>query len=246
MPNKTGLTYGDYVINYCDILGIPILWRLSVSADVEGFICSVMLRGVLPGTKFVLHKALLNQLRPIVLINKIDRKDADIAKTEREIQDLFLDLAVREDQLDFPILYGSSRLGFANLDSTMRSGDLTPLFDVIINKVPAPVNKCDHLQMLVTNLEHSDFLGQIAVGRIFGGKIDMNQQVVCCKKEKVSSPVRITKIFKYIGLDKVAVDKAQFGDIVAVSGFEEPVTIGSTICQRIYDAILTCQLMNRH
>jgi len=234
LAKQTGIRYGDYEINIVDTpghtdFGGEVERTLQM---VEGFLLLVdAAEGVLPGTKFVLHKALLNQLRPIVMINKIDRKDADIARTEREVQDLFLDLAVHEDQLDFPILYGSSRLGFANLDSTMRSGDLTPLFDAIINKVPAPVNKCDHLQMLVTNLEHSDFLGQIAVGRIFGGKIEMNQQVVCCKKEKVSSPVRITKIFKYIGLDKVAVDKAQFGDIVAISGFEEPVTIGSTICQ---------------
>jgi len=234
LAKQTGIRFGDYEINIVDTpghtdFGGEVERTLQM---VEGFLLLVdAAEGVLPGTKFVLHKALLNHLKPIVMINKIDRKDADIDRTEREIQDLFLDLAVHEDQLDFPILYGSSRFGFANLDATMRSGDLTPLFDAIIQKVPAPVNKCDHLQMLVTNLEHSDFLGQIAVGRIFGGTITTNQQVVCCKKEKVSAPVRITKIFKYIGLDKVVADSAQFGDIVAISGFEEPVTIGSTICQ---------------
>jgi GTP-binding protein len=234
LAKQTGIRYGEYTINIVDTpghtdFGGEVERTLQM---VEGFLLLVdAAEGVLPGTKFVLHKALLNKLRPIVMINKIDRKDADIAKTEREIQDLFLNLAVHEDQLDFPILYGSSRFGFANVDSNKRSGDLTPLFNAIINKVPAPVNKCDHLQMLVTNLEHSDFLGQIAVGRIFGGTIATSQYVVCCKKDKISSQVRITKIFKYIGLDKVAVDNAQFGDIVAVSGFEEPVTIGSTICQ---------------
>lgn len=234
LAKQTGIHYGDYIINIVDTpghadFGGEVERTLQM---VEGFLLLVdAAEGVLPGTKFVLHKALLNHLRPIVLINKIDRKDADIEKTERAIQDLFLDLAAHEDQLDFPILYGSSRLGFANYDSTIRSGNMQPLFEAIINKVPAPTNKSEHLQMLVTNLEHSDFLGQIAVGRIFGGSLSFNQQVVCCKKEKVSAPVRITKIFEYIGLDKVPVDKAEFGDIVAISGFEEPVTIGSTICQ---------------
>ncbi len=233
LAKQTGIHYGDYTINIVDTpghadFGGEVERTLQM---VEGFLLLVdAAEGVLPGTKFVLHKALLNHLRPIVLINKIDRKDADIEKTESAIQDLFLELAAHEDQLDFPILYGSSRLGFANYDSTLRSGNLQPLFDAIINKVPAPVNKSEHLQMLVTNLEHSDFLGQIAVGRIFGGRLALNQQVVCCKKEKISAPVRITKIFEYVGLDKVPVDSAQFGEIVAISGFEEPVTIGSTIC----------------
>jgi GTP-binding protein len=234
LAKQTGIHYGDYNINIVDTpghadFGGEVERTLQM---VEGFLLLVdAAEGVLPGTKFVLHKALLNHLRPIVMINKIDRKDADIEKTENAIQDLFLELAAHEDQLEFPILYGSSRLGFANYDSTLRSGDMKPLFDAIIKNVPAPENKSEHLRMLVTNLEHSDFLGQIAVGRIFGGSIAFNQQVICCKKDKISSPVRITKIFKYTGLDKVAVDKAEFGDIVAISGFEEPVTIGSTICQ---------------
>jgi GTP-binding protein len=234
LAKQTGILYGDYNINIVDTpghadFGGEVERTLQM---VEGFLLLVdAAEGVLPGTKFVLHKALLNHLRPIVMINKIDRKDADIEKTENEIQDLFLELAAHEDQLEFPILYGSSRLGFANYDSTLRTGDMKPLFEAIIKNVPAPENKSEHLRMLVTNLEHSDFLGQIAVGRIFGGSLAFNQQVVCCRKDKVSSPVRITKIFKYTGLDKVAVDNAQFGDIVAISGFEEPIAIGSTICQ---------------
>lgn len=234
LAKQTGIKYGDYTINIVDTpghtdFGGEVERTLQM---VEGFLLLVdAAEGVLPGTKFVLHKALLNHLKPIVLINKIDRKDADIEKTERAIQDLFLDLAAHEDQLVFPILYGSSRLGFANLDSAKRAGDLKPLFDAIIKNVPAPINKSEHLQLLVTNLDHSDFLGQIAVGRIFGGSIRVGQQVIDCKKDKKSNQTRITKIYQFIGLQKVEVEQASFGDIVAITGFEEPVTIGSTICQ---------------
>lgn len=234
LAKQTGIKYRDFVINIVDTpghadFGGEVERTLQM---VEGFLLLVdAAEGVLPGTKFVLHKALLNHLKPIVLINKIDRKDADIETTERAIQDLFLDLAVTEDQLDFPVLYGSSRMGFANTDPSLMSGTLEPLFDAILKHVPAPKEKKEHLQVLVTNLEHSDFLGQIAVGRIFGGSIRVGQQVVSCKKDKVSPQTRITKIFEYIGLTKVPVDKAEFGDIVAIAGFEEPVTIGSTICQ---------------
>lgn len=234
LAKQTGIQYGDYAINIVDTpghadFGGEVERTLQM---VEGFLLLVdAAEGVLPGTKFVLHKALLNHLRPIVLINKIDRKDADIEKTERAIQDLFLDLAAHEDQLVFPILYGSSRLGFASSDPSNRSGDLKPLFDAIIDSVPAPTNKSEHLQMLVTNLDHSDFLGQIAVGRIFGGSMRVGQQVIDCKKDKKSNQVRVTKIYKFVGLQRVEADQAEFGDIIAMAGFEEPVTIGSTICE---------------
>ncbi len=234
LAKQTGLKYRGYTINIVDTpghtdFGGEVERTLQM---VEGFLLLVdAAEGVLPGTKFVLHKALLNNLSPVVLINKIDRKDADTAKTEREIQDLFLDMAAHEHQLDFPILYGSSRLGFVGTRPDITSGSMEPLFETIITRVPAPSSKSDYVQMLVTNLEHSDFLGQIAVGRVFGGTIRNGQSIVCCKKDKVSAPARVTKLFQYVGLDKVAVDEARFGDIVAVAGFQEPVTIGSTLCQ---------------
>lgn len=234
LAKQTGIKYHDHIINIVDTpghadFGGEVERTLQM---VEGFLLLVdAAEGVLPGTKFVLHKALLNRLKPIVLINKIDRKDADIERTESAIQDLFLDLAVTEDQLEFPVLYGSSRLGFVNTDPSLMSGSMEPLFDAILRHIPAPKEKKEHLQILVTNLEHSDFLGQIAVGRIFGGSVRVGQQVVCCKKDKISPQTRVTKIFEYIGLSKVPVEEAQFGDIIAMSGFEEPVSIGSTICQ---------------
>ena len=198
---------------------------------VEGFLLLVdAAESVLPGTRFVLSKALSLNLKPIVMINKIDRKDADIAKTEGEIQDLFLDLATCESQLDFPILYGSSKLGFATTDPSAKSGDMKPLFDAIVKTVPAPKPKKDGLQMLVTSLDYSDFLGTIAIGRVFSGTLQVGQEFICCKDDYVSKPSKITKMYKFIGLDKYEADKAQYGDIIAITGFDESVSIGTTLC----------------
>ncbi len=206
LAKNTGITYGDYIINIVDTpghsdFGGEVERTLQM---VEGFLLLVdAAEGVLPGTRFVLRKALELNLKPIVLINKIDRKDADIAGTERLIHDLFLDLAQNESQLEFPILYGSSKLGFANFDPSLMSGDMKPLFETIIKTIPAPVNKSDHLQVLVTSLDHSDFLGPIAIGRVFSGSLDLGQQFICCKDDAVSKPMRVTKLYTFQGLQKL-------------------------------------------
>ncbi|MGE0206926.1 MAG: EF-Tu/IF-2/RF-3 family GTPase, partial [Candidatus Babeliales bacterium] len=187
--------------------------------------------GVLPGTRFVLKKALELNLRPMVLINKIDRPDAEIEKTESSIHDLFLDYATKDEQLDFPILYGSSKLGFVGDVPTVNSGDMSLALDTIIKNVPAPQSKADHLQFLVTSLDHSDFLGLVAIGRVFSGTISVGQDVICCKDDKVSKPTRITKIYTFEGLQRKEVQSASAGDIIAITGFNEPVTIGTTICE---------------
>jgi GTP-binding protein len=198
---------------------------------VEGFLLLVdAAEGVLPGTRFVLQKALQLNLKPIVLINKIDRKDADIERTEGLIHDLFLDLAQNESQLEFPLLYGSSRMGFVTNDPHVQTQDMSLLFEAIINSIPAPTERAHGLQLLVTSLDHSEFLGPIAIGRIFSGEMKVGQQFVCCKDDTVSKPLKVTKIYKFVGLQKVEVPEAQFGDIVAVTGFNEPVTIGTTLC----------------
>jgi GTP-binding protein len=135
---------------------------------VEGFLLLVdAAEGPLPGTRFVLQKALQLQLQPIVVINKIDRKDADIPETENKIHDLFLDVATNQDQLDFPIIYGSSRGGYFSTNPDIRGGDLTPLFEMIGKYIPAPTEKDDKLRLLITNLDYSDFLGRIGIGRVF-------------------------------------------------------------------------------
>ena len=233
LAKNTGIKLGEYLINIVDTPG-----HSDFSGEVErtlqmveGFLLLVdAAEGVLPGTRFVLQKGLSLGLKPIVLINKIDRKEANIAQTEDLIQELFLDLAEHEDQLEFPVLYGSGKLGFVSQNPSDRSGNMQPLFDAIIKEIPAPIEKNDSLQFLVTNLDQSSFLGPIAIGRIFSGSLHVEQQVVCCKDNKISKPSKITKIFKFIGLNRVETEEASFGNIVAISGFNEPVKIGTTVC----------------
>jgi GTP-binding protein len=234
LAKQTGISYKGKTINIVDTpghsdFGGEVERTLQM---VEGFMLLVdAAEGVLPGTRFVLRKALELDLKPIVLVNKIDRKDADIEATERLIQDLFLDLATREDQLVFPILYGSGRQGTASLDPAQGlTGDLTPLLDAIVEHVPAPQPEESHLQLLVTNLDHSDYLGQLAVGRIFSGSIKLNDQVVWVKDAKKSNPFRITKLYRFHGINRVEIEEACTGDIVVVAGFDQPVEIGATIC----------------
>jgi len=234
LAKNTGIMYGDYEINIVDTpghsdFGGEVERTLQM---VEGFLLLVdAAEGVLPGTRFVLMKALQLKLKPIVLINKIDRKDADIDRTENLIHDLFLDLATHESELEFPLLYGSSRFGHASLDKNKIGDSLKPLLDIIIKEIPAPVSEHEHLQLLTTSLDHSDFLGPIAIGRVFSGKISVGQQITCCKDDTVSKPTRVTKIYTFIGLERCEVAEASYGDIVAVTGFTEPLSIGTTICE---------------
>src|SRR5206468_10024857 len=129
------------------------------------------------------------------------------------VHDLFLDLATHENQLEFPLLYGSSRFGFASTDQNQRSGDMKPLFDAIIKHVPAPEEKNTGLQILITNLDHSDFLGPIAIGRVFSGELRVGQHVVSCKGSFVSAPTKVTKIYTFSGLDKIEKEMVAYGDI---------------------------------
>ncbi len=232
LAKNTGINYKDYQINIVDTpghadFGGEVERTLQM---VEGFLLLVdAAEGVLPGTRFVLQKALALNLKPIVLINKIDRQDAQIEATETLIQDLFLDLAVTDDQLDFPVLYGSSKLGFAKTDMNDESDSMDPLFKAILDNVPAPAEKEDGLQMLVTNIEHSDFLGTIAVGRMLSGKLNVGDTFVYCYNEVVSKPMKVTKLYKFHGLSKYETESVEFGDIVALAGCEE-IEIGSTLC----------------
>lgn len=233
LAKQTGISYNGYTINIVDTpghtdFGGEVERTLQM---VEGFLLLVdAAEGVLPGTRFVLRKALELNLKPIVLINKIDRPDGDIARTEAAIQDLFLDLATNEEQLNFPILYGSSRLGFVTADPAVRTNDMSILFDTIIKNIPNPEPRADVLQILVTNLDYSDFLGTIIIGRVFSGSATFGQDIVVCKDDYVSKPTRITKLYTFKGLERHEVKEVSYGDIVAVAGFNEPVSIGSTLC----------------
>ena len=198
---------------------------------VEGFILLVdAAEGPLPGTRFVLQKALQLNLKPIVVINKIDRQDADIERTEEMVHDLFLDLATEDHQLEFPVVYGSSKNGFMSLDPTATSGTMDPLFKVMLETVPAPTQKDNNLRFLITNLDHSDYLGRIGIGRMVSGSVKLGDDIVICKGDSTSKSMKVTKLYQYEGLDRKEADSAQFGDIIAVTGFAEEITIGATIC----------------
>jgi GTP-binding protein len=233
LAKNTGIEYQGYRINIVDTpghsdFGGEVERTLQM---VEGFLLLVdAAEGVLPGTRFVLYKALELNLKPIVLINKIDRKDADIERTEELINDLFLDLARRDDQLNFSILYGSSRMGFATKDISQPGTTLQPLFDAIIQDIPAPTQRADGLQVLITSLDHSDFLGQIAIGRVFSGSFRVGDMVLPCKDSHIGKPTKITKIYTFLGLERREAAEASYGDIIAIAGFTEPVTIGTTLC----------------
>jgi GTP-binding protein len=233
LAKHTGIIYGTNVINIVDTpghadFGGEVERTLQM---VEGFLLLVdAAEGVLPGTRFVLQKALHLNLKPIVLINKIDRPDSDIHATETQIHDLFLDLAVNEHQLEFPLLYGSGKLSFAGFDSTARTGTMQPLLDAIVQYIPAPKPEMETLQLLVTSLDHSDFLGSVAIGRIFSGIIKTGDQIILCKDGTVSAPTKVTKLFTFHGLVRRETTEAAYGDIVAVTGFDKTPTIGTTLC----------------
>jgi len=234
LAKNTGVKYGDYHINIVDTpghsdFGGEVERTLQM---VEGFLLLVdAAEGVLPGTRFVLQKALQLKLKPIVVINKIDRKDARIDETREHVYDLFLDLAADESVLDFPMLYGAGRLGFVSEEQTATSGTMQPLFEAIVKHIPAPSETSEDLQMLVTSLDYSDFLGSIAIGRIFNGSMKVGQQVIICRNEYKSSPIKITKMFTFLGLSRHETLEASFGDIIAITGFSDAPSIGSTICE---------------
>lgn len=233
LAKNTGIVYGEYNINIVDTpghsdFGGEVERTLQM---VEGFLLLVdAAEGVLPGTRFVLKKALQLHLRPIVLINKIDRKDADIERTEAAIHDLFLEVAVDADQLEFPVLYGSSRNGYASTNPDLREGNMDPLFKAIIDYIPAPTEEVDGLQFLVTSLDYSEYLGSLAIGRIFSGKVKVGEQIICCKDDAISRPTKVTKMYKFLGVNRIETTEAEFGDIIAMAGFTEPLSIGTTVC----------------
>lgn len=233
LAKNTGLTYNGHRINIVDTpghadFGGEVERTLQM---VEGFLLLVdAAEGVLPGTRFVLQKALKLNLKPIVLLNKIDRKDANIERTEEEIHDLFLDCATDPEHLEFTTLYGSSKDGYVTTDPQVRSGNMQPVLDVIVNDIPAPEQRADGLQFLTTSLGYSDFLGPVAIGRVFSGEIKVGQQFICCKDDYVSRPMKITKIYRFEGLDQIETESAIYGDIIAITGFTEDVSIGTTVC----------------
>ena len=185
--------------------------------------------GPLPQTRYVLRKALEAKLVPVVVINKIDRGDARPQEVLNEIYDLFIDLDAAEEQLEFPVLYANARRGVARASLDDPTDNLKPLFEAICQHIPAPAgDPADVLQLLVVNLDYSDYHGRIAIGRIFSGALARGDEVAIVKLNGATHKTRITKLYGFEGLDRVDVDRAEAGEIVAIAGVEG-IAIGETV-----------------
>jgi GTP-binding protein len=185
--------------------------------------------GPLPQTRYVLSKALEAHLTPIVVINKIDRPDARPAEVLNEIYDLFIDLNAQEDQLDFPVIYAISKQGIAKTSLEDPSTDLRPLFEAILEHIPHPAGDKDSvLQMLVANLDYSDYLGRLAIGRVFEGTLRLGDEVAICKMDGSIDKTKITKLYSFQGLKRVDETIGLPGDMLAIAGVEG-ITIGDTV-----------------
>ncbi len=187
--------------------------------------------GPMPQTRFVLKKAFEHGLRVLVMINKIDRPDQRADDVLDEIFDLFVELGANDEQLDFPTIYGSGRDGWASLDHNARDGDLMPLFELILSAVPVPAHDYDApLQFQATTLDHDDYLGRIGVGRVARGILRQGQRVALCHPNHDATPFgSVKRLFRYEGLERVAVDQVVAGDIAVIAGIEE-LRIGDTLC----------------
>nr|MBP9127953.1 translational GTPase TypA [Elusimicrobiota bacterium] len=197
---------------------------------VDGVILLIdALDGPMPQTRFVLRKSLELGLKPIVVVNKVDRPFADPPRALNATFDLFVDLDANDEQLDFPILYASGKNGWASEDLHVASTTLQPLFDVIVRHVPGPVADPDApLQMLTTMVDYNSYVGRIAIGRIHAGRVERNQTVTLLKQDGRSLSARVMKLYGFFGLERREIACAQAGDIVAVAGMEEA-RVGDTV-----------------
>ena len=232
MAKNTAIVYKGVKINIVDTPG-----HADFGGEVErtlNMVDGVMLlvdatEGPLPQTRFVLGKALERKLPPIVVINKIDRPDRRIKEVLDEVYDLFIDLEASEDQLDFPVLYTNARAGIALTDPEGQGKGLVPLFEAILESIPPPV--CDPeapLQFLVTNLDYSDYVGRIAVGKIVGGHLKQRQEVALLKNGEMTAKAILSQVYTYEGLTRVEREIIEAGDIAAVAGVPD-VFIGDTL-----------------
>ncbi len=232
MAKNTSVHYGDYKINIVDTPGHADFGGEveRVLKMVDGIVLLVdAAEGCLPQTRFVLRKALELGLPAIALVNKIDRHDARPEEVVDEIYDLFIDLGADNEQIEFPILYSISRDGVAKKNLADESKTLIPLFDQIIETVPAPrALRDDTLQLLVANIDYNPFVGRLAIGRIFSGEIAKNQEVIVAKRDGSTQKTRVKELYIFEGLDRQVTDQAGVGEIVALAGFDD-INIGETI-----------------
>ena len=235
LAKNTAVDYNGTRINILDTPG-----HADFGGEVERIlkmvdgVCLVVdaYEGCMPQTRFVLKKALEQKITPIVVVNKIDKPSARPLEVVDEVLELFIELGAEDDQLDFPVVYASGVNGTSSLDADPEAQEdsLIPLFEKIIETIPAPVDNSDEpLQFQVSLLDYNDFVGRIGIGRVFRGQISVGQQVSLMKLDGTVKNFRVTKIFGFFGLKREEVQTAKAGDLIAVSGMED-INVGETVC----------------
>ena len=233
LSKNTGINYNGIKINIVDTPG-----HADFGGEVErvlDMVDGVLLlvdsfEGCMPQTRFVLKKALARNLKPIIVVNKLDKPNARPYEVVDEVLDLFIDLDANDDQLESPTIFASGRDGYATLDPDTKTEDMKLLLDMIVENVPAPEGDTDGaFQFLASNIDYDDYIGRIAVGRIHRGSVKVGQNITICKKDGKTTNVRATKIFTFEGLKRVEVETASVGDIVCIAGLTN-IEIGETVC----------------
>jgi len=232
MAKNTAVKYNGVKINIVDTPG-----HADFGGEVERtlkMVDGVLLlvdasEGPLPQTRFVLKKALELELPPILVINKIDRSDARIQAVLNEVYDLFIDLDATEAQLEFPVIYTNAKQGVAKLNIEEDSDNLTPLFEMIIKTIPPPVGESnDILQILVTNIDYDDYIGRLAIGRVFSGTVNVGDYVSMIKEDGEVSKTKVSSLFTFRGLERIETKEVSAGEIIALAGIEG-INIGDTV-----------------
>ena len=233
LSKNTAIRWGDYRINIVDTPG-----HADFGGEVErvlSMVDSVLLlvdavEGPMPQTRFVTQKAFKHGLKPIVVVNKIDRDGARPSWVVDQTFDLFDRLGASDEQLDFPIVYASAINGYAGLDANVKAGDMTPLFQAIVDHCPVPeVNPEGPFQMQVSTLAYNSYVGAIAIGRITRGRVRRNMPIMVAKRDGGQHRAKIGLVYGFLGLERVEVEEAAAGDIVAISGVEAP-NVSDTFC----------------
>lgn len=234
LAKNTAVKVGDRQINIMDTPG-----HADFGGEVErimGMVDGVLLvvdafEGTMPQTRFVLKKAFEQNLTPIVVVNKVDRPGARPTEAVDEVLDLFIELGADDEQLEFPVIYASGMNGTSSLDPDVESQEHTmaPVFDTVFETIPAPEEKSEEpLAFQVALLDYNDFVGRIGIGRVFSGTIKIGDQVTVMKLDGSKASFRVTKLFGFIGLDRVEIEEAKAGDLIAVSGMDE-ISVGETV-----------------
>jgi len=230
LSKNTSIHYKDTKINIVDTPG-----HADFGGEVERILTMVdgvlllvdAFEGCMPQTRFVLKKALALKKTPLVVVNKVDREGA---RPEDEVLDLFIELGADDDQIDFPVVYASARDGYSSLDPNVRSGDMRPLLDAILENIPSPSGDPEGpAQILFCSLEYDDYVGRIGVGRVQRGTIKHGNPYVLCRQDGTQENVRFSKIYQFEGLKRVECQEATFGDLVCVAGIPD-LNIGETAC----------------